>query len=267
MVTPGGAWNVSTGRPFSATAMKSCQIGPATWAPVSLLPIVVGLSKPTHTVVTRSGVKPENQASVKSCVVPVLPAIGWPSPSTTFAPVPRVVTPCIMVISWNTDAAIGDLLALIGQHRRGARVRARVAGDRRRPPDHVAVRILHAVDQRRDHLVAAHGQRGIGAGLAQHRRLHGAQRRGQHARHRFHLMEGDRVVGDRLHPDGLRHVQRHQVQRLLQRDAQRRRAAEIHLEVVRPPAARRGVHRRSAHRGSVGWARSPSPARSGRRTA
>src|SRR5215472_120961 len=76
IVTPGGAWKVSTGRPFSAVSIKSRQIGPATWAPVSLLPSVVGLSKPTHTVVTRSGVKPENQASVKSCVVTVLPAIG-----------------------------------------------------------------------------------------------------------------------------------------------------------------------------------------------
>src|SRR6516162_4336732 len=75
IVTPGGAGKVSTGRPFSATAMKSCQIGPATAAPVSLSPSVAGLSKPTQTVVTRSGVKPENQASVKSCVVPVLPAI------------------------------------------------------------------------------------------------------------------------------------------------------------------------------------------------
>ena len=49
-------------------------------APVSLSPSEAGLSKPTQTVVTRSGVKPENQASVKSCVVPVLPAIGRPEP-------------------------------------------------------------------------------------------------------------------------------------------------------------------------------------------
>ena len=44
IVTPGGCWKFSTGRFFSATAMKSCQIGPATAAPVSLLPSVVGLS-------------------------------------------------------------------------------------------------------------------------------------------------------------------------------------------------------------------------------
>ena len=65
-------------RSFSATAMKSCQIGPATAAPVSLLPSDAGLSKPTQTTVTRSGVKPANQASLKSCDVPVLPAIGRP---------------------------------------------------------------------------------------------------------------------------------------------------------------------------------------------
>src|SRR5204862_1613924 len=94
IVTPGGGWNVSTGRFFSATAMNSRQIGPATAEPVWLLPRLAGVSKPTQTVVTRSGVKPENQASVKSCVVPVLPAIGWPRPATTGTPVPRVVTPC-----------------------------------------------------------------------------------------------------------------------------------------------------------------------------
>src|ERR1700761_7515841 len=63
IVTPGGAWNCRTGRFFSAPVMKSCQIGPATCAPVWLSPRLAGLSNPTQTVVTRSGVNPENQAS------------------------------------------------------------------------------------------------------------------------------------------------------------------------------------------------------------
>ena len=46
--------------------------------------------KPTHTEVTRSGVKPTNQASRHFSPVPVLPATGRPMRACT--PVPRCTT-------------------------------------------------------------------------------------------------------------------------------------------------------------------------------
>ena len=56
--------------------MKSIQTGSAANAPVSLLPKVFFSSKPIQTPQVMEGEKPMNQASVKSFVVPVLPASG-----------------------------------------------------------------------------------------------------------------------------------------------------------------------------------------------
>lgn len=61
----------------SAVSIKSIQIGKAALAPVSLLPRVFFSSKPTHTPQLMEGENPTNQASVKSLVVPVLPATAY----------------------------------------------------------------------------------------------------------------------------------------------------------------------------------------------
>src|SRR5690242_12708910 len=77
----------------SAVAIKSIQIGKAAAAPVSLLPSVFFSSNPTHTPQVIEREKPMNQASVKSFVVPVLPATGY---FKRFAatPVPCKTTSC-----------------------------------------------------------------------------------------------------------------------------------------------------------------------------
>ena len=59
--------------------MNSVQIGSAAWAP--LRPTGWLSSKPTQTTVSSSGVKPTNQASRRSLVVPVLPAASSVKPA------------------------------------------------------------------------------------------------------------------------------------------------------------------------------------------
>ena len=74
----GGATNRRSPWPASARFMKLVQIGSAACEPVSpsgWLP-----SKPTQTAVRSSGVKPMNQASRWSLVVPVLPAASTVNP-------------------------------------------------------------------------------------------------------------------------------------------------------------------------------------------
>src|ERR1043166_662842 len=73
----GGARKSSVSRPVSATFMNCIQTGSAATAPVSLLPSCFFSSKPIQTPQVSEGEKPMNQASVKSLVVPVLPASGW----------------------------------------------------------------------------------------------------------------------------------------------------------------------------------------------
>ncbi len=69
------------------------QIGSATFAPSMPGPrLTVFMSLPTHTPTVYRGVIPMNQASVKSLVVPVLPARLSLSDAAA-APVPRWVTP------------------------------------------------------------------------------------------------------------------------------------------------------------------------------
>src|SRR5439155_333471 len=72
-------------------------IGAAACPPVSCLPSERSESKPTHTPARRSGVKPMNQASCVSLVVPVLPATGRPS-SAALRPVPCCTTVCSMLV-------------------------------------------------------------------------------------------------------------------------------------------------------------------------
>ena len=67
----------SPGRCFRTSLINCIQMGSATRAPSSFSPSVWWSSKPTYTPQVRDGVKPRNHASVKSLVVPVLPAIGY----------------------------------------------------------------------------------------------------------------------------------------------------------------------------------------------
>src|SRR5579883_2747126 len=95
MVKPGGMRKGMAGLSLSAACMKSMNTGRATVAPCSVGPRVRGWSKPTKTPQTRSGVKPMNQVSLASSVVPVLPASGLPM-TRARRPVPRSITPSII---------------------------------------------------------------------------------------------------------------------------------------------------------------------------
>src|SRR5215469_5247649 len=74
--TSSGAWNSPGSFPAAALFMNSIQMGNATRAPVSRGPRDFFSSYPTQTPQVIDGEKPTNQASVKSFVVPVLPANG-----------------------------------------------------------------------------------------------------------------------------------------------------------------------------------------------
>ena len=87
--------------------MKFVQMGAAPLPPViwALVRLSMSwrrswrLSKPTQTLVTKLGVKPVNQASVLSLVVPVLPAVGAVNPSArTRRPVPWLTTCCMSLL-------------------------------------------------------------------------------------------------------------------------------------------------------------------------
>src|SRR5690606_629441 len=78
---------------LSAVFMISTQIGRARVDPYPPWIVRLGVSRPTQTAHVTDDVKPANQASLKSLVVPVLPAQGFVNPSDfTEAAVPRVVT-------------------------------------------------------------------------------------------------------------------------------------------------------------------------------
>ena len=83
--------------------MNCVQIGSAACAPDN--PTGWLSSKPTHTTVRSSGVKPTNQASRKSLVVPVLPAASSVKPADRApAPVPSLMTPRSMFVTRNVVA-------------------------------------------------------------------------------------------------------------------------------------------------------------------
>ena len=88
-----GAGKGVGGAPARASSMNQVQAGRATRAPLSLSPRVrLGWSCPTQTPAANSVSNPMNQASVKSFVVPVFPAMGRPSRRADTA-VPRCTTP------------------------------------------------------------------------------------------------------------------------------------------------------------------------------
>ena len=103
--------------------------------------------------------------------------------------------------------------------------------------DGVAVAVLDAVDQRRDHAPAAVVEHRIGGDHAQHRRLAGAERVGQIRRQLVIDAEALGIFGDQRHADVLRQPHRHHVTRLLEAEAQRRRAEELAAVIFRLPDA------------------------------
>src|SRR4029450_4122772 len=80
VVTPDGGTGHSGLSSLVATFMKRVHNGTARSAAKPLGLTVGGCSNPTHPPATRRGVKPTNQASLKSLVVPVLPAAGSVNP-------------------------------------------------------------------------------------------------------------------------------------------------------------------------------------------
>lgn len=85
--------------------MNEIQIGKAARDPVSPLPNgSAGSSLPTHTLVTTSWVKPTNQASAESLVVPVFPATGLPK-LLALAAVPRDATLCNKLVKIAVDSS------------------------------------------------------------------------------------------------------------------------------------------------------------------
>ena len=74
LIRPSGGGRGFSGTPFSAFCMKLIQMGSAAIPPVSLAPSERGWSKPIHDTPTIEALKPQNQASTFSLVVPVLPA-------------------------------------------------------------------------------------------------------------------------------------------------------------------------------------------------
>ena len=95
-----------------------------------------------------------------------------------------------------------------------------------------AVAVLHPIDKRRRNSLAAVDQHCIGRGVPQQGRLAGAQRHGIFARHVVHDAEAFDGLGDRLHPDDRGDPRGHRVERLFERDTQRRRPPEPHLLAV-----------------------------------
>src|SRR5439155_17825792 len=102
VVIPGGGTSHSGLSARVAAFMKLAQAGTATSAANPFGRIVRGSSKPTHTPATSLGVKPTNHASLKSLVVPVLPAAGSLNPSCrTRAAVPAFTTSASMSVIKN----------------------------------------------------------------------------------------------------------------------------------------------------------------------
>src|ERR1051325_9801654 len=95
---PSGTSKGTLARPGSAAFMYWVQIGNAACAPER--PTGWLSSKPTQTTVSSSGVKPTNQASRRSLVVPDLPAASSANPAARApAPVPSLMTLRIMLVT------------------------------------------------------------------------------------------------------------------------------------------------------------------------
>ena len=152
----------------AAFDMKSAQIGSAYRAPYPSGPIVAGLSNPTHTPATSDDEKPTNHASLKSSVVPVLPAAGKRTPSDARR---------------RAGAHIDD----VGEHRHHL-IRDRFRDNRlsldRAVQHRVAVVVEHLDDRPRRDGKAAVGKHRVRRRQLQRRRLADAERERRHIRHR-----------------------------------------------------------------------------------
>ena len=93
---PRGPRRSRSGTARSASRMKCTQIGTAVRAPSSPSPSGRSWSKPTQTVATRFWLKPLNQVSRASLVVPVLPDRSLRPSASARRPVPRRITSAIM---------------------------------------------------------------------------------------------------------------------------------------------------------------------------
>ena len=92
IVIPFGTLNGLASDFLTAFMINFSKIGRAVLDPVSNLPNGAGSSMPTYTPITKFDVKPMNQASVFSLVVPVFPA-KFNSNLFNFFPVPLFITP------------------------------------------------------------------------------------------------------------------------------------------------------------------------------
>src|SRR6185503_2841472 len=97
---PRGRSNHTGPSPRVAIVMNFAQMGTATSDAKPLGRIVFAWSNPTHTPATSVGVYPMNHASLKSLVVPVLPAAGSVKP--------RRLAPAA-VPAFTTSASIVDI--------------------------------------------------------------------------------------------------------------------------------------------------------------
>ena len=206
------------------------------------------------------------QTSLASLVVPVLPArfsCSWPTEARAGAAADgalqhrghlvggdRVHHPLGVGVD-ERQAGLGEVVG--GAALAGALVVA---------VDGLAVAVLHPVDQRRLDLEPAVGDLGIGGDHLVERRLAGAERIGEQPRHVVVDAEALAVARDRVHADVLGDAHGHQVARLLEAGADRRRAVVGAARVLRRPDAGRRSPPRSARRAR--WCRGCSRCRARR---
>ena len=107
--------------------------------------------------------------------------------------------------------------------------------------DRAAPAVLHPVDQRRFHPLAAIGEHGIGRDHLEQRGFLRAQRIGQERLKPVIDAEAFGIARDGVHRDFLRDTDRHQVPRLFDPGAHRRRAIILVRSVLGPPEALRRI--------------------------
>src|ERR1700722_1241613 len=157
--------------PLSASPMKLIQIGSAVCAPSSASPSGRSWSNPTHTVATRLEVKPLNQVSLASLVVPVLPAMSPRLSERARLPVPRLMTSPMLC---HMTKAFSPLMARGG-------------------PPRLPGGILDALDEVGLDAIAAVGEHRVGGRKIERRHRHGTQGERQVMRH------GLRIEAEALH--------------------------------------------------------------------
>ena len=205
------------------------------------------MSKPIQTTVTRSGVKPANQASLKSWLVPVLPAMGRSMPCTTVTPGAVQDNTLHHFLDLIGAGGVGKLWAGVCKDG-GLSFVAGAEGEAGWAPDGVAVAVLHAIDEAGDDDAAALVDGGVRAGFAQHGGFDGAERGREDFRHAVVQVVADGGFGDGLHADALGDADGDEVQGFGEGFVERGRAAEIHFVVIRMPVAQREKRRRESGR-------------------